>query len=100
MPPPAHAAQGARAGPNRSATCCCAPPQNIPDIGQVCRLFGIIERTPRRQVEAEGTSYNELVDEVRRFLADELLHAGLPVESVAEHLGFSEAASLIRAYKR
>lgn len=57
-------------------------------------------RTLRRLLEAEGTCYRELVDEVREGLAEELLLAGLTLDEVAARLGYAEAASLARAFVR
>jgi len=58
-------------------------------------------RTLRRQLGAEGTSYQALADEVGRTLATELLTAaGLTVQQVADRLGYADAASLTRAFKR
>lgn len=58
-------------------------------------------RTLRRQLVAEGTSFRALSDEVGRTMAIELLTAaGLTVEQVADRLGYADAASLTRAFKR
>ena len=54
----------------------------------------------RRRLAAEGTGYREVVDEVRRGLADQLLAVGLPVADVATRLGYSEAAALAHAHHR
>ncbi|MCD6060591.1 MAG: AraC family transcriptional regulator, partial [Moraxellaceae bacterium] len=46
------------------------------------------------------TSYRELMGEILLDQADEMLRAGSSVDAVANRLGFSDAASFIRAYKR
>jgi len=78
---------------------CLKTPDRVPDIQAVARQLNTSSRHLRRQLKAEGTSYRELVNEVRRFLAEEFLQDGLTVEDVAERLGFSEASSFIRAFK-
>ena len=67
---------------------------------QVASALGMTERTLRRRLAAEGTGYREVVDEVRRGLADQLLAVGLPVADVATRLGYSEAAALAHAHHR
>lgn len=62
--------------------------------------LGVTERTLRRWLAAEGTSYQRLLDEVRAGLAAELLGVGLPVADVASRLGYSEAAALTHAHRR
>ena len=58
-------------------------------------------RTLRRKLTEAGTSYRALQDEVRQALAEELLSTGaLTVSDVALRLGYAEAASFIRAFKR
>lgn len=58
-------------------------------------------RTLRRQLAAEGTSYRALLDEVRQSVAVELLTTtGLPVDKIAAQVGYTDAASFSRAFKR
>lgn len=59
------------------------------------------ERSLRRRLAAEGTSYQQLLDEVRESLAVQLLETGvLSVEDVAQRLGYAEASSFIVAFRR
>lgn len=74
-------------------------PDQVPDIEAVARKFHTSSRNLRRQLEKENTSYRELINEVRCFLAEEFLRDGLTVEDVSARLGFSESASFIRAFK-
>jgi AraC-like DNA-binding protein len=53
----------------------------------------------RRRLAESGTSFQELLDEVREALAQELLTT-LAVEDVALRLGYAEASSFIHAFKR
>lgn len=70
-------------------------------IADVATALASSERTLRRRLAEEGTSYRALLDEVRDSLALELLAAGgLSVEDVAIRLGYAEASSFIAAFKR
>jgi AraC-like DNA-binding protein len=70
-------------------------------MDSVARQLVMSPRTLRRRLEAEGTSYRALVDEVRQALAEEMLATGaLTVEDVAIRLGYAEASSFIYAFKR
>lgn len=72
-----------------------------PTMETVAAELHVDPRTLRRQLRADGTSYRELLDEVRQTLADELLaHAGLTVSEVSRRLGYHDAAGFSRAYKR
>lgn len=76
------------------------PPGRMPTMEEMAASFAMTARTLRRRLEDEGTSYRQLIGEVLLSQANELLRAGSPVDIVASRLGFSEAASFIRAYKR
>jgi AraC-like DNA-binding protein len=76
-------------------------PGALPDATTVARDLLMSERSLRRRLEAEGTAFRALADEVRQILAEELLTtADLKLEEVAQRLGYSEPASLIHAFKR
>ncbi len=67
----------------------------------VARELGLSERTLRRRLATEGTSYLRLVDEVRESLAIELLATRrLSVGEVALRLGYAEASPFIVAFRR
>ncbi|MFE2994474.1 helix-turn-helix domain-containing protein [Nocardia sp. NPDC059246] len=62
---------------------------------------GLLARPLRRHLEAAGTSYRALLDEVRRTLAEEMLTATpLSVDDIAIRLGYAEATPFIHAFKR
>jgi AraC-like DNA-binding protein len=70
-------------------------------MARVAAELAIDERTLRRHLSAEGTSFRALADEVREALAHELLTtAGLTVEETAQRLGFHDAAGFSRAFRR
>ncbi|WP_028642327.1 helix-turn-helix transcriptional regulator [Nocardioides sp. URHA0020] len=67
----------------------------------VAASLGMSERTVRRRLAADGTSYQHLLDEVRASMAEELLGTGrLSVEEVGLRLGYAEASSFIAAHRR
>jgi AraC-like DNA-binding protein len=68
---------------------------------QVAEDLGMSARNLRRRLEAEGSSYQVILDEVRcelarRYLAEE----GKGVEEVAFALGFSDGSAFHKAFKR
>ena len=76
-------------------------PGSMPSLTQVRQSLALSERTLRRRLDGEGTSYRALVDEVRETLAEELLSTGgLSVEQVAHRLGYAETASFTHAFTR
>jgi AraC-like DNA-binding protein len=59
------------------------------------------ERTLRRHLQANGSSYQELLDELRFERAKQMLQEDeLPIYRIAEELGFSETASFRHAFSR
>ncbi|MEV0356946.1 AraC family transcriptional regulator [Nocardia sp. NPDC050697] len=72
-----------------------------PGIDAVARDLAMSTRTLRRKLDAAGTSYRALLDEVRRALAEEMLTATpLSVSDVAIRLGYAESSTFIHAFKR
>jgi len=70
-------------------------------IEAVARDLNMSTRTLRRHLDAAGTGYRALLDEVRRTLAEEMLAATpLSVSDVAIRLGYAEASTFIYAFKR
>lgn len=66
---------------------------------EAARVLGVSERTLRRRLDEEGTSFRERLDQVRRSRALELLaHEG--VGPVARSLGFVDSRSFQRAFRR
>ncbi|MFD1825993.1 MULTISPECIES: AraC family transcriptional regulator [Mumia] len=72
-----------------------------PQMSYVARLLNMHERTLQRRLAAEGTGFAEIVDDVRRQKAHELLtRTDLPLARVSAALGFSEQATLTRSARR
>ena len=75
--------------------------QGVPSLDQVAKGMATSERTLRRRLEAEGTSFRALLDETRALLAQGYVRdKRLPLSEVAFLLGFSEPSAFHRAFKR
>lgn len=74
---------------------------NTPTSEEIAQQFCMTARTLRRKLTAHGTSYQALTDQVRKEQALILLmDTGMNVETIAERVGFSDAANFRRAFKR
>ena len=70
-----------------------------PAIGKVAKSLGMSPRTMQRRLEELGTTYQEVLDDVRRRLARRLLtNTDLGMGEVAFVLGFEEVNSFSRAF--
>lgn len=68
---------------------------------RVARRLGMSVRTLSRKLDAEATSYRELVDTVRKDAAlHELTRDARPIAEIADRLGFASSQSFHRAFKR
>lgn len=67
----------------------------------VARKLAMTERTFARRLADEGTTFSEVLEEVRRNLAEEYLQKSeLTLPEIAYLLGYSDSPAFIRAYKR
>lgn len=57
-------------------------------------------RTLQRELKQRSTSHQEILDEVRRERAKELLERGETIAVVAQTLGFAEPSTFFRAFRR
>ncbi len=72
-----------------------------PSVPEVAKMFGISERTFRRKLGEENTSYRKLLDEhKRKRCLDMLSRKNTSVNELADVLGYAESASFLRAFKR
>lgn len=73
----------------------------MPEISEVARLLGTSERTMQRRLSAEGTSYQEILDDVRRDLAARYVRErSMSLTEIAFLLGYSTEATFHQAFKR
>ena len=74
---------------------------SIPGIEAVADMLHVSVRTLQRRLGAEGTSYKQLVEELRQTLSQEYLHdAGLSISQVADLLGYAEVSVFSRSFRR
>lgn len=70
-------------------------------VERVASPLNISPRHLRRKLSQEGTSYEQLVDEVRRETAIRMIGEGeLSLTSIAYELGFLDPSSFTRAFRR
>ncbi len=75
--------------------------EGVPPISDVARHFAMSGRTLQRRLSDRGTSFQALVDESRRRLAERLLsRTDYVLAEVAFMTGFSEQSAFTRAFKR
>lgn len=71
-----------------------------PNLTDAAEFLCMNEQTLRRRLKAEGTSYHEIKQQVRRDAAINLLNNHVNrVEDIAYEVGFSEPSTFIRAFK-
>lgn len=71
------------------------------DSAQVAARCGMSDRTLRRQLDAAGTSFRNLVDEVRRARALELIDEGRTrIGDLAHATGYTDPTAFARAFRR
>lgn len=76
-------------------------PGEFPSMESVADSLNMTTRTLRRHLEAEGTTYRHIMDDVRCSLAIEYLKTTrMGTMDIAMLLGFSDAASFRKALKR
>lgn len=68
---------------------------------RTAQLMNMTERTLLRRLKDEGTTFQEVLDKFREELAyDYLLRSDMTIQEVSALLGFSEASTFSRAFKR
>jgi AraC-like DNA-binding protein len=77
------------------------PPARIPDAATAAKELGISERSLRRRLAAEKTSYRALVRATLEASAGHMLRdPNRSIQETAHALGFSDAGAFHRAFKR
>ncbi len=72
-----------------------------PTRSAIARALAMSERTLHRRLSDEGTTFQRLLDETRRELAENyLMRRDLSLASVAYLLGFKDQGSFFRAAQR
>ncbi len=72
----------------------------LPRKERVADKFNMTVRTLQRHLQQAGTSYQEILDQLRQELARHyLLHGDLAIQDIASYLGFTESRSFHRSFK-
>jgi AraC-like DNA-binding protein len=72
-----------------------------PDLAQIAKAVHMSPRTIQRRLKEQKTSFQDVLDSVRRDLAEgHMKNARLTLGDVAYLLGFSEISAFTRAFKR
>ena len=71
-----------------------------PSIGRVAEIYGTTERTLRRRLKDEGTTYRDILENVRKEACEfELKRGTHSIADLAQSLGYSEQSAFTRAFK-
>lgn len=74
--------------------------EGLPRKEQVAEQLSVSVRTLQRQLQQAETSYQQILDELRQELAEHyLLNSTLPIQDIAQYLGFTEPRSFHRTFK-
>lgn len=71
-----------------------------PTLEHIASNLGIHERTLKRHLKDQSTTYRKIVERVKRRLCDELLDQGMSLSEVAQTLWYSDQAGFTHAYKK
>ncbi|NHO87766.1 AraC family transcriptional regulator [Pseudoteredinibacter isoporae] len=75
--------------------------ETLPRRTEAARMLGISERTLARRLDAQGFTFKEMLDEVRRELAlVAVRESRKPLAEIAQSLGFAESSTFYRAFRR
>lgn len=73
----------------------------FPSLAVTARLFHMTPRTLHRRLQQEGTSFQDILEQIRHTLALEHLKAEhLSIQEIAYALGYTDIANFRRAFKR
>ncbi|MFG3017546.1 AraC family transcriptional regulator [Streptomyces sp. NPDC048254] len=76
-------------------------PDRMPDPQDIAARLAVSAQTLRRRLAAEGTSFQQIRDQLRRDVAIAALAEGtVSIEDLSHQLGFSEPSAFHRAFKR
>lgn len=75
--------------------------EGVPSVSQIAQSLNMSARTLQRRLSGQGYSFQTLVDESRRQLAEKLLReTDYALGEIAFLTGFSEQSAFTRAFKR
>lgn len=72
-----------------------------PGIADIAGTLNLNERSLRRHLKDENTSFRDLVHQCRMELAERyLIHSSLSITDIAQRVGFADASNFSRAFAR
>ncbi|WP_339513830.1 AraC family transcriptional regulator [Pseudomonas sp. RL_15y_Pfl2_60] len=75
--------------------------QGAPELAQIAEQLAMSPRTLQRRLSEAGLSFNQLLEQTRKHMVLEYLaDPALELSEIAYLVGFSEAGSLARAFRR
>lgn len=78
-----------------------ANPERIPSMEEVSEQLHMTSRTLRRQLQTFGTSFQDLLSDIRKKRAIDLLqNTDKPVDEIAYELGYSDPSNFGRAFRK
>lgn len=76
-------------------------PEGEPTLAEAARALGTSERSLQRRLGAEQRTWRQVIDDTRRALVERHLHApGLSLTELSFLLGFADASSFSRAFRK
>jgi AraC-like DNA-binding protein len=70
-------------------------------LERVATFFGVTSRTLQNWLKQEGTTFHEIVENVRRELAEQYLQTnGMRLTDIAHLLGYTDSSSFSRSFRR
>ena len=73
---------------------------NQASLVAIARAMALHPRVVQRRLAEAGTSFEEILDDVRRTMAGQLAATGMQAQQIATMLGYSEQSSYARACRR
>ena len=93
--------QGTGTGLARRIRMLCLETCDAPSAAEMAERVNMSVRSMFRRLAAEGTSYQLIIDDVRRGLAmEQLRNRSRSIEEVSRLLGFTEASNFSKVFKR
>jgi AraC-like DNA-binding protein len=77
-----------------------ALPAGEASVAMIARRLAVSRHTLLRRLKAEGVTFDEVLDDLRKRTAAQLLKGGASVMQTAHRLGYADPASFSRAFKR
>lgn len=67
---------------------------------EVARMLSMHRRTLNRRLQAQGTTFQEVLDQIRFEVARQLLASDIALDDIAATLGYSGVSPFMRAFRR